>query len=709
MDPKAGITSTKSSVHNLPQERNTYFTGRARVLELLHKSLTGTADAGRVQAVYGAPGVGKTQLALEYAYRHLDEYGLVWWMSASEPTSLAVQYGKLAERLGTPSRGVSTAKTIAGVRRELQRRKDWLLIFDNATDADAVREYLPEPTGHVLITSRSTKWHGAAQSFCLRVLERADSLAYLEHRTGLAPDRSADMLAQALGDLPLALEQAGATIDQANITVAEYLRRFEDHWAELLGSGRASGEYPDTVAMTWELACREVEERSDQIAALLKVLAYLAPTPISRPLLRRVCSLLPVPLSNTLGDAAGLDAAIDMLRKFSLLQADERSVFVHQLVGALTRDRLPAEQQRNWCEVALTTMLVAFPFDPEIASSWTDSGEALPHALAASAQAQTAKVDPASNAKLLNLVGDYLTHVGQYIQAREVLERALAINDKYYGPDDPRRSSIINNLGRVLKRLGNVRQARAHFEAALVLDQAAYGDSHPHVAEVVNNYGTVLHVTGDAQTARKQFEWALEICRTYYGPEHAKVATVTNNLGYSLANAGDLDRALDHFTRALATAEASCGPDHPLVASIRTNLGIALRLKGQTDRALAELQRAAAIGESALGPNHPDLARSLSQLGSLHQQRGEHGTARSYFQRALDIEEKTLGPDHLLIIARLNDLGRCLKAMGDVDGSAECFTRAADIVRKNRDGQVPPPNGEGTAEADASNPESAVH
>lgn len=687
MDQKAGTESTKSSVHNLPQERNPHFTGRARVLDLLHKSLIGSAEAGRVQAVYGAPGVGKTQLALEYAYRHLAEYGLVWWMSAGEPTTLAVQYGKLAERLGVKSQGVATSKTIAGVRRELQRRKHWLLIFDNASDADAVREYLPEPTGHVLITSRSTKWHGAAQSFCLRVLERADSLSYLERRTGLTLDRSADMLAQALGDLPLALEQAAATIAQATISYAEYLRRFEDHWAELLGSGRASGEYPDTVAMTWELACREVEQGNEQIAALLKVLAYLAPTPITRPILRRICSLLPVPLSNTLGDAAGLDAAIDTLQKFSLLAADDRSVFVHQLVGALTRDRLPPEQQRNWCEVALTTMLLAFPFDPGIASSWADSGEALPHALAASTHAENNHINPASNAKLLNLVGDYLTQVGQYLQAREVLERALAISDRHHGPDDPRRSAIINNLGRVLKRLGDMRQARAHFEAALVLDQAAYGQSHPHVAEVVNNYGTVLHVTGDAETARKQFEWALEICRNYYGPEHAKVATVTNNLGYSLANSGDLDRALDHFTQALATAEASCGPDHPLVASIRTNLGIALRLKGKTDSALAELQRAAAIGESALGPDHPELARNLAHLGSLHQYRGEHATARQYFQRALDIDEKALGPDHLLIIARLNDLGRCLKAMGEVDASAKCYTRAAEILRKNREGQ----------------------
>src|SRR5438270_4178179 len=126
MNQQVETASTKSSVHNLPQERNPFFTGRARILELLRKSLTGPADAGRVQAIYGAPGVGKTQLASEYAYRHLDDYALVWWLPAAEPSSLAVQYAKLGERLGVVSPGGgASAKVVSAIRRELRRRKDW--------------------------------------------------------------------------------------------------------------------------------------------------------------------------------------------------------------------------------------------------------------------------------------------------------------------------------------------------------------------------------------------------------------------------------------------------------------------------------------------------------------------------------------------------------------------------------------------------------
>lgn len=549
---------------------------------------------------------------------------------------------------------------------------------------------MPDAPGHVLITSHNSKWDGMAGSFCLRVLERSEAAEFLRRRTGRPADAAAATLAQALGDLPLALEQAAALIEQTGISCGEYLARFESHWAELLESGRRSGDYPDVVAMSWELACREVELANSNGAALLKVLSYLAPAPIPWSLLRKAVAALPVPLSSTFTSPRGLDDTVAMLDRFALLAANEDAIFVHHSVASLSRDRLPEEQRHNWCEVALEMMQRTFRFDPDAISSWGECGETLPHALAAAGHAEAAGRAPAMGAGLLNSIGEYLLNVGQYDQARSVLRRALALSDKAYDSNDPRRSAVANNLGRVLKRLGEHEQARAQFETALVLDQSAYGVSHPHVAEVVNNYGTVLHSTGDVQTALKQFEWALEICREHFGSEHPKVATVINNIGYALASLGDLDGAIDHFTRALGIAEAACGADHPLVATIRTNLGTSLRLKGEPQAALGHLESAAAISESVLGGAHPELARALSHLAALHQQQGDLQKAREHFQRALEIDEQALGPTNTLVVAPLNNLGHCLKMLGDVDGSAACYQRAADILRQSRQPEPEP-------------------
>lgn len=681
MPQLAFIPSSAAMARPLPQPRNPHFVGRERVLQSLHRALA--TDGQLVQVIFGTAGVGKTQLALEYAYRHRGQYRTIGWLPAAEPNTLAVRYLRLAEQLGVLDPDAPAEETRQAVQRELRQRSDWLLIFDDAPGAAAIAPYLPGGKGHVLVTSRNSGWREFGMPFCLRVLERAEAREYLRRRIDNSADAPAATLAQALGDLPLALDQAAAAISEAGLSIEEYLRRYESLWAELLQSGRPLGDYPETVAMTWELACRELQSWDSEVSGLLKILSYLAPVEIPRSFLVRALSNLPVPFSTRFGSTAALDRATDLLRKFSLLAADERAVSVHPLIGLLTRERLPAVQQKNWCEAALGMMAATFRFDPGSTTGWQDCSESVPHALAASSYAQSAGLAPDVNAKLLNHVGEYLTDIGQLEQGRQAFELSLALTEQAHGPNDPRRAAVINNLGRVMKRSGRLEEARAHFEEALVLDQSSYGESHPHVAEVVNNYASVLHQTGDIKTALLQFEWALEVCRSSYGDDHLKVAIVTNNLGYTRATLGDSEGALETFNEALAIAQASVGPDHPIVATILNNLGTVLRLTGQADAARAPLERAAAIHRAASGGNHPATARSLIHLGRLHRQQGEFNQAIVHFRRALQIDQALLGQDHPRLITCLADLGRCLKQANDVDGAAACFERVAEIRRMN--------------------------
>lgn len=688
--PSAGGSS---SIFNVPFPRNPNFTGRDRLIDSLHQSLTGRDSAARVQAVYGMGGVGKSHLALEYAHRHRDDYGIVWWVPAEDPATASLHLAKLANRLGIRTPGEVNPEAVRdALHRELGGRSDWLIVFDNASTPEQIAPMLPPRTGSVLITSRNPNWGGVAQSFCLRVLERGDSIGFLQRRTGLSnADGAAGKLAQALGDLPLALEQAAATIEQTRITFSDYLTRYEGHWAELLRSGRTPGDYPDTIAMTWELAFREVSRDMPVAAALLNLCSFLAPVEIPRSLLNETAHALPRPLSTSVADPVALDAVVARLHRYSLVEANDKTISLHRLVAALVRDRLPPQQRENWCDVALRMMQGSFDYDADSPGSWSRCAMLLPHAMTVARHAEAAGVSAEVVAKLLNEVGQYLHHIGRYREARGVLERALAQHEKAYGDTNPRRAAIVNNLGRVLRRLGHLEEARAHFEAALAVDQAAYGDTHAHVAEIVNNYGTVMHIAGEIEQARDQFEWALAVCEMHYGSDHPKVATVMNNLAYAHAGLGDVDRAVEHFTRSLAVAEATTGPNHPTVASIRTNLGLALRLKGETDQARRHFERAVEIAQAALGPSHPDTARAMTYLGLQLQDAGEYSRAAELFRRALEIDERVLGPDHLTLISRLNYLGRCLKKMGDDDGARQCFDRAGGILRRLRGGDAQEP------------------
>lgn len=696
MHEPAAVSPAVASPTAIPRPRNRDFVGRERVLEALRRSFKSEGhDGQRIQVITGAGGVGKTQLAIEYAYRNRDQYRTIAFLPSGEPNTLAVHFGRLAERLGVARPDALVEETRQAACDALARRADWLLIFDDAAGPEAIAPYLPtggaseggSGGGHVLVTSRNDAgWRQFGMPFCLRVLERAESVEFLRRRLGASAagddDAPVATLAQALGDLPLSLDQASAVIAEAGISLEEYLRRYEGLWGELLQSGRSSGDYPDTVAMTWELACRELAQWDAEVSGLNKILAFLAPVEMSRAFLQRALAFLPVPFSTRFGSGPALDRAVGLLGRFSLLWADDRSASIHPSIAALTRDRLPDDHRRNWCSAALGMMSLAFRFEADSMLGWWDCAEAMPHALAASAHAQAAGAAPETNAKLLNQVGEYLAHIGRLEQARQTFERALVLTEQAHGPNDPRRAAVINNLGRVLKRVGSLEQARAHFEEALVLDQASYGESHPHVAEVVNNYAAVLHRSGDVELAIRQFEWALEVCRSSYGDEHLKTAIVTNNLGYTRATIGDSGGALEAFASALSTAEATVGPNHPIVASILTNIGAVLRRTGQADAARAPLERAATIHRASLAASHPEAARNFAHLGRLHRQQGELEQAAQYFRRALQIDQHAVGDDsHPSLIPRLEDLGRCLKDMNDVDGATACFERINQIRR----------------------------
>jgi len=206
-------------------------------------------------------GIGKTQLAIEYAYRYVENYSLVWWIRAEEPTKLATEYSALAHYINLPEKNdIDQNKIIEGVRHWLEQNEKWLLIFDNAPNHTELRKYLPQRcNGHILITSRNPNWRGMASSLPLDVLERGESVDFLLKRTGKKDKISSKALAESLGDLPLALEQAGAYIEVTGISIADYLKFFQSYRKELLRRGKPSADYPDSVATTWEISFQKVD------------------------------------------------------------------------------------------------------------------------------------------------------------------------------------------------------------------------------------------------------------------------------------------------------------------------------------------------------------------------------------------------------------------------------------------------------------------
>jgi tetratricopeptide (TPR) repeat protein len=666
---------------NVPHNRNPNFTGREEHLASLKMAMSSGKPAALTQAIHGLGGVGKTQLALEYAYRNVADYDVVWWVRSEEPATLAADYASLAKALDLPEKeAADQLLIIKAVKQWLEQNPKWLLVFDNAKDRADVQEYFPHgQMGYVLITSRNANWRGIATPLDVKVLERSESIDLLLKRTGYTDREAADTLADALGDLPLALEQAGAYMDATRRLLSDYLKLFTDRKNELWDRVGPPPDYRDTVATTWNIAFDEVKQISSSGADLLNLCAFLAPDDIPVELLNSGVQYLPESLAAVAADPLAFDDAVDPLRRYSLVEITAETISVHRLVQAVTRDRLDEDEWKKWAEAAVRIVNKAFPSGSDDVRTWPVCSRLLPHALAAAEHAEALDVAPDSTGRLLNQTGVYLEGHAQFAKAKGMHERALAIYEAEYGPDHPDVATNVNNLGLVLQALGDMEGAKKMFERALAIDESTYGPDHPQVAIYVNNLGLVLKVLGNIEGAKKMHERALAIYEAEYGPDHPDVATNVNNLGLVLKALGDMEGAKKMFERALAIDEATYGPDHPTVAIRVNNLGSVLKALGNIEDAKKMYERALVIGEAAYGPDHPQVAIYVNNLGGVLQDLEDMEGAKKMFERALAIDESTYGPDHPDVAIDVNNLGFVLKALGDMEGAKKMYGRALSI------------------------------
>jgi tetratricopeptide (TPR) repeat protein len=648
---KARFPGLGPKITNLPP-RNLNFSGRDGQLLALHDNLHAgvTAVVLPTAAVHGLGGVGKTQLVLEYAHRFASDYDVIWWIPAEQPTSAVAALADVARRLGIPP-AADQDEMVAGLFELLRDQGRWLLVYDNAESPAQLSGLLPPGgRGHVLVTSRWSAWGAQASPLELDVLVRAESIEFLRRRTGIRDDKGPAALAELVGDLPLALEEAAAYLEETRENLGDYLELLRDRSRELFGLDDPAGDSaPDSdrrrVATVWSLSLDRVHAQAPAAEALLSLCAFLA-AEIPRDLPARHPDVLPGDLAALTRDRLAYNRALAAIGRYSLAAVSPASVGLHRLVQAVIRARLGEAGERAWAEAAVNLLRAAFPNDSWEVSSWPACELLLPHLLAVAGHAERLGIAGEAVSWLLDRASTYLRERGQYRQAKPLAERGLTIAEATAGPDDPQVAWRCDELGRVLQALGDLPGAREQSERALAIGEAALGPDHPSVATWRNNLGLVLQDLGDLAGAREQFERALATGEATLGPDHREVGVRRNNLGFVLRALGDLPGAREQYERALAISEAALGPDHPSVGIRRDNLGNVLRALGDLPGAREQLERALAISEAALGPDHPSVGIRRNNLGLVLQDLGDLPGAREQLERALAISEAALGPDH---------------------------------------------------------------
>jgi tetratricopeptide (TPR) repeat protein len=600
-------------------------------------------------AVNGLGGVGKTQLVVRYLHHYRSEYpDGVFWIRADQETSLVGDLASLAWRLQLPEREEpEQERQIEAVLRWMRQHRRWLLVLDNLepTARDAVRRWLPPGLpGHLLATSRTPTWPAALS---LEPLPLEIARQFLLERTAQTDVKAANAVAETLGCLPLALEQAAAFLEVSSRDLASYANLLQTRLIELMEEGKPE-DYPHPLASTWQLSFERMEGERPPAAVLLHFCAFLAPDDIPISILRAAEGEVPAELRAALADGIEFDRTIAALRRYSLMERQGDGLRVHRLVQAVVRESLGADQSEAWLAAAIRLLRNALPREEEPhPEGWPLCARLLAHAQVSEYLVADQMVEPEARSWLLDRVGEYLLCRGEFGLAKPFLERGLAIRERELGPDHPNTATSLQNLANLLRDQGQVTSARPLFERALAIREKAIGPNHPVTASSLNHLASLLQDQGDLATARPLFERSLVICETTLGSDDARTAASLNDLGHLLQEQGDLGGARPLHEQALTIRERVHGPDHPNTAQSLNNLGWALRTeRGQALVARQLMERGLTIRERVLGPDHPHTARSHRYLGRLLHEQGDSVAAKHHLERALATFERVLGPHH---------------------------------------------------------------
>ena len=658
-----------SALWNVPHPRNPHFTGREEQLENLWRQLRppalgksdGPHHAVLTQALNGLGGIGKTQIAVEYAYRAQEQgcYKHILWINAANGEAVLASFMALASLLpvGLSQTETDQRKLATAVTSWLEQcQQPWLLIVDNADDLSLVQSSLPQRgNGSVLITTRAHAVGSLALALEVETLGWLEGMQLLLHRAqrfqiSEEERNKALQIVNVLDGFPLALDQAGAYAEETGCSFADYLRCYQDsHQALLARRGKQASNYPDSVATTWALSFARVAQMNPAAADLLRLCAYLSPDRIPEALLIEGRAHWPAAVQEEVAHPLAFNRLLGDLLAFSLVKrhVEDRLLSMHRLVQVVQRDTMEPEEQRCWARRIIGGMHAVFPSDPQQnVADWPLCLRYLEQAQNCDVLIQEHHVRSPEAAELLDRTAAYLYEHASYALAEPLYQRSLHIWEQIQGPEHLDVARALNHLAILLCGQGKYQQAKPLYERALRIREHALGPRHPDVASILNNLALLCDEQKEYQQAELLYRRALHIWEDALGPEHQLTAYPLCNLAEAYVLQGKYQQAEPLYQRALHTWEQALGPEHPFV--VPTLHGFANLYREQERYELAELlyRRALVIQERTYGQHHPETAQILVDLAKLCEARGNQEQAFSLLQRACPVLEQLLGREH---------------------------------------------------------------
>ncbi|MBE1486961.1 tetratricopeptide (TPR) repeat protein [Plantactinospora soyae] len=651
-------------VSRLPP-RNSGFTGRRQLLSQIRDHLSSAPAPVPPLTLSGIAGVGKSQIATEYAHRFAADYDAVWWISAAQTSMARAGLVDLADELRV--RNAETPGDRIRLLVEILERppadQRWLLVFDNAGDPEELADILPDGAAHVLVTSRALGWGSRGKLIEVGPFGRDESVELLRLRMPALTAQDAEEVARRLGDLPLAVEQAGSWLAATRMPVDRYLTLLDSQLSRLLAENLPAG-YKEAGPATWLLSLDRLRAESPAAGRLMELLAFFGPEPIPASLLysQRLIDIVAGD-DTALRDVTTFAGVVEQARRSALatFDATQASVQLHRLVSAVIRQSLSGEVEKRSRRQVHQILVSVNPGDPEQPDTWPTFASLWPHVVAVRALQST---DDDVRQLVLG-VGRYLYRRGDFAASAELLGPALEVWEGQSPEDD---LSVL--AAKIF--LANVLRPQARYVDARRLSEEAYqgllrtvGLRHAHTLLCMAGLAADLWSTGEFVRARDLNREVLQLSTELFDADDHRTLRAMNNLAVVLEFLGDYWEALRLHEQAYQGRRRLLGERFPDTLFSATSHGRVLRLTGDLRASRRVLEAAVAGHREVHGDDQASTMRARVELAATLRRLGHLDAALNLARATYEIfrtSRSETNPDRL---ACANALALTLSALGN--------------------------------------------
>ncbi len=702
----------------VPYRQNQFFTGRKEILSAIKATLKDSNDITLTQAISGLGGIGKTQTAIEFCYRYKNNYEPIFWTRSENEAEFNTSYLEQAKKLKLISdkdieQGLKIEEIIETFKTWLSNNSNWLMVLDNLENVDLIRKYLPNNyQGYILITTRSQSLKGytniiplkkmSIETGILFLLKRASLITIptktdennkpLDELLGNLPEqekKDAKEIVKEMDGLPLALEQAGAYINETKCSLSDYLSAYKDIRNTIIMLNNEGEDVNDhkSVFATFKLAFDKVKEQSPAAVDFLKVCSFLSSDLIPEEIFTKAGNLLSSELAILGDNTFYFNNMIRVLLNYSLIERDSnnKNFSIHRLVQTVIRD-LISDMRNLLVENIVKALHSIFPNSnnnrKDWFTTWPTCERLLPHVKAISPLAKIIKFELLENGMLLHNTSLYCKEQGSYSEALDLSVAALEVTENNLGNNHSILSRILYIQADLYNFLGNYQQAETIYSRSLKLIQENLGDQNLEMATVLNNVGDFHYKQGKIAQAEKELTKALRIRETLLAPNTLEISITLNNLALVYQRQANYLQAKELFAKAIKIMEEVNGENHPDLAAMLLNLGGSYLFLGDNIQAKTYIDKGTKIIKESLETNLPRRASMLHSLGKLTHNQGNYAQAKQSYKEALSIKENLLGAENPNLAQFLNDFASLENDCGEILEAENLFKRVWCIAEK---------------------------